>query len=957
MRSTTFALVVLFSLTATVAHAAPVINGANVVINASNADWTVTISGQGLGTPSPSETIWVVTYEPAGVISSTWPQCSGSTPPCVTQWNPQLIVVTVPLTTNPAKRVSIINFATNPFQTSETAPVDHYDLRWFDSNMQGASSPSQLAIDMSPPSASPEPPRRLFGYYEFHTTFKQLNPAAGSVNEMPIGRASEPIFRWNNGASFLAQNAEEMIADPYGRIWFTEGGRYTQVLDEEHNHSRIIRFDPSNDEYCVYNIPGNNNEAFGIAYEKDAPSGGDRVWFVETRVFAGGAPRLTWFDPDEAFCDVGDGTYAYRDDPATCTGGTCVGSPDRPCYRHSDCLFGAPTQKCSDGICQDDVTSCSTDENCPITPVAICPAGSDEDGCIYHYYEIPAFSPAQVTVDPSHAVWVSGYWDFFGFNPNIFRIDPYAATPSFKAYPLHPGTWEIEAAPVLPTKTHPDIVVTSQTVNKLDLFDSSRWNDVACTTLVGGNNPCVTTIDLTDSAFEVAFDRQRRIWFTGGNATIGYLEHASKQLVRLPPLSVFPFELAERKEAKQNTTANGLNDASRAVDGDKNTYAKTNPGPNQWWRVDVRRPVKVHTVETGLVGKVKIWANSDTTTNYTVELQDKDGAVLASQPTGTLNAGVMNQKTLTFADTEARYVKISAANGGVKLNEVQVLSLNPPDDGAPAIAVDVSNNDVWFTAFRRRAQIGRLRPIRSNRALGKPATQSPYIFGGPHLAVDGDIFGGIPATISLPEPYWQVDLEKIQQVTDINVWGCPPGFPNCPVLQDFKVLVSDSPITGTDLSYLCSSVPSIQCYHVSGPVGRPSTVAINRTARYVRVQVEWPPPQQAALRLAEVEVMGGSTCPASCDDGNPCTEDSCRGGQCDHIGVIGGNGKWNGAGWACGGPNSSETCQNILGKVCCTDAIWNCVTPPGEPSSCGFWTQEDGVFIDPATTYFTIACP
>src|SRR5262249_16955705 len=154
----------------------------------------------------------------------------------------------------------------------------------------------------------------------------------------------------------------------------------------------------------------------------------------------------------------------------------------------------------------------------------------------------------------------------------LWRFDPSGAT--FYHYPVpEMGPWEVEVAPILPQKTAPDIVFTSQQSSKLDFIDSSR-NPSNCAALdVNGNNPCVTSIDLASTPLELAFDTNRRIWFAAGTSSLGYVEHQSKQVIRMPPLSVFPFELAERKEATQSTNFDNAHDASRAVDGDVNTYA------------------------------------------------------------------------------------------------------------------------------------------------------------------------------------------------------------------------------------------------------------------------------------------------------------------------------------------------------------------------------------------------
>ena len=89
------------------------------------------------------------------------------------------------------------------------------------------------------------------------------------------------------------------------------------------------------------------------------------------------------------------------------------------------------------------------------------------------------------------------------------------------------------------------------------------------------------------------------------------------------------------------------------------------------------------------------------------------------------------------------------------------------------------------------------------------------------------------------------------------------------------------PFTSTDLTSTLNQ-SGVFNYYSGNEAGTPSTVSVNRTGRYVRIQLNY----QEHLTIAEVEVFGCSTgtCPAAgtpCDDGNPLTENDVEDGNCN----------------------------------------------------------------------------
>jgi RHS repeat-associated protein len=118
---------------------------------------------------------------------------------------------------------------------------------------------------------------------------------------------------------------------------------------------------------------------------------------------------------------------------------------------------------------------------------------------------------------------------------------------------------------------------------------------------------------------------------------------------------------------------------------------------------------------------------------------------------------------------------------------------------------------------------------------------------------NGDFWGGNTSSATNYEyqPWWQVDLGSSQSIGSIQVW---PRTDCCPEMTaNFYVLVSDNPFTSTDLNTTLNQT-GVSSYWVSGYTTSPSTVNINRTGRYVRIQRN----DSQYLVLAEVRVIAST---------------------------------------------------------------------------------------------------
>ena len=156
----------------------------------------------------------------------------------------------------------------------------------------------------------------------------------------------------------------------------------------------------------------------------------------------------------------------------------------------------------------------------------------------------------------------------------------------------------------------------------------------------------------------------------------------------------------------------------------------------------------------------------------------------------------------------------------------------------------------------------------TNLALGKVASQSgttQWETGtGAGRAVDGNTDGhrdggSVATTYRVSEAWWEVDLGKVQQIDHVILWNRTDCCSDR--LQKFHVFVSDVPFQVKDIKGTKSQV-GVSDFYQAAPAGRTAAVGVNRTGRYLRVQLDY---FDAVLALAEVEVMGtaGAVAPPS----------------------------------------------------------------------------------------------
>lgn len=121
-------------------------------------------------------------------------------------------------------------------------------------------------------------------------------------------------------------------------------------------------------------------------------------------------------------------------------------------------------------------------------------------------------------------------------------------------------------------------------------------------------------------------------------------------------------------------------------------------------------------------------------------------------------------------------------------------------------------------------------------------------------AIDGDRGGNYPTdaishTDVGAEPWWEIDLGAVYNLSRVSVFNREDCCAES--LSDFHVFVSDVPfISGTVSGSLAQ--PGVDSFFTAGQGARENSIPVNRSGRYVRVQLTG----TDYLQIAEVEVFG-----------------------------------------------------------------------------------------------------
>jgi hypothetical protein len=277
-----------------------------------------------------------------------------------------------------------------------------------------------------------------------------------------------------------------------------------------------------------------------------------------------------------------------------------------------------------------------------------------------------------------------------------------------------------------------------------------------------------------------------------------------------------------------------------AVDENSGTMSIANYGSQPWWQVDVGTVAAIQSIwVAGRLGCCE-----DQLQNFYVLVSDApfNSTALSttlSQPgvAAYYITGVAGSGTTIAVNRTGRYVRVQLLYSGyVSISELRV-------SGTPG-------------------------PTPLNLALNKPATQSSTYLGSATPggdaahAVDGNTsgdwgMGSVAHTLMDVQGWWQVDLGGGRAIQTIQVWNRTDCCSTR--LSDFYVFVSDVPFISTALSNTLTQ-PGVSAYYTAGPAGLVKTISVNRTGRFVRVQLASADP--GWLSLSEVQVLGTFAAPS-----------------------------------------------------------------------------------------------
>lgn len=147
----------------------------------------------------------------------------------------------------------------------------------------------------------------------------------------------------------------------------------------------------------------------------------------------------------------------------------------------------------------------------------------------------------------------------------------------------------------------------------------------------------------------------------------------------------------------------------------------------------------------------------------------------------------------------------------------------------------------------------------TNMAWNGTAKQSSTWQGSEaRLANDGSTIGNwkggeVTHTDLGSQNYWEVDLGGVKEIGEIRIWNRTDCCTKR--LRDYHVFVSDTPIVGRTVAEV-QAQKGIFDYHEPGVAGTTTDIPVDRTGRYVRVQLSNTDAtdKENVMSLAEVQV-------------------------------------------------------------------------------------------------------
>lgn len=434
------------------------------------------IHGHGLGSPVATSFLMFRSGTRTHVLPSASPN--------ITIWTDHRIQVTLPEDT-PSGRVVVANLG----GVSAPANVEVFAYDWFD-------IPPTPGTNASPLSIAVDDQQRVWVNQEFQRAFQRLDlqteVVTGLPYPMPAGPGPFASTIFLDHQTHMSVLGEGVIVDPYGRVWFTQGGGslYSGIHP---NHSRVICVlpdEPGGPAFRVYNVPNDWNEVVGLAWDPVR----EWIWFAEGSLASGS--RIVGFDPELIPWD-------------------------------NDFDFSTSLQH------------------------QVGTPGLETDP-VFHYFDVPnpGAHAAHILVHSNGDLFFTEFW-----GRAIGRLQPFSggftsypvpatisrANPSFI---VGAGPWQILEAP------NGDVIFNEFFDATITRFDISRADDAAAQQLdAQGLNPAMTdyVVPRYDARHEqlhsIAYDAEGRLWYTlhtadepDLDAAVGYLTPDWNHMTRFSPM-------------------------------------------------------------------------------------------------------------------------------------------------------------------------------------------------------------------------------------------------------------------------------------------------------------------------------------------------------------------------------------------------------------------------------------
>lgn len=380
----------------------------------------------------------------------------------------------------------------------------------------------------------------------------------------------------------------------------------------------------------------------------------------------------------------------------------------------------------------------------------------------------------------------------------------------------HSGSVGLSNYLTQPTRTYASNNVSGNTFSFLYDVTDTGCNYVRTTNTVSSPTPWILT--------------------RGGNTSVnGSVQLGGATTPLSIPTQFRVTNVALNKSATQSSLfeSNSIYAASKAVDGNtdgifsNNASSSTQSESQPWWQVDLGSSFNISTIS--------IWNRTDSfperLSNYYIFVSSTPfpsnnlSTLLAtSGVTSYFQSSQAGTPSNIAINTLGRYVRIQLQSTN------QILTI-------PEVQVFAGNNSLSLTLPAGGGSTG----VYTNGALGRTATQSSTLTAGypwiASLAVDGSVPGDSTSTTHTnldANAWWEVDLGSVQEILNIYLWNRADCCQNR--LSNYYILVSDTPFSSTSLSTTLAQA-GVSNFYRAPNAGSPEVININRTGRYVRLQL------------------------------------------------------------------------------------------------------------------------